>query len=133
MTKQKNDRNRFFGQWKESTEFFVFRNGQRIIQRSSVMLLCPVWLRILRQGVVRERWKFGWSIWPTHIFTIRGHLKSVLGPRTPNNYRNRSTARILLRETSSFLNIKEKFLTIIARAGKTSWRRSLKFSVKLTK
>jgi hypothetical protein len=57
----------------------MFRTGKRTTEHPSLMVLCPVWLRTLYQGVGGKCWKDGWSTWTTRALTIRGHLKSVPG------------------------------------------------------
>jgi hypothetical protein len=100
---------------------------------NAAMSLCQVWLGIFDQGVVGGRWKDVWYTWTMHVLTIRGYLKGEPGPPKLNSYRIRPTARTLFRATSSLDISKKLCLTTIARSGQTSWRQSLKFSVKLTK
>jgi hypothetical protein len=74
---QKNAWFRSFGQLTESRDCPMFRNGWRIIQLSSLVLLWPVWFRISHQGGVGRYWKDGCSTRKTHIRIIPGSLKNV--------------------------------------------------------
>jgi hypothetical protein len=59
-----------FGRLRESSVFLMHPKRSRTTSRSSLMLLCPVWLRIFGHGLVGRHWKVGWSTSAMHVLTF---------------------------------------------------------------
>jgi hypothetical protein len=88
-------------------------------QRSSLILLCAVWLTMFGHGLAGRLWKVDWSTWRICILTIRGELKSVSKPQEPNACPIRLTIQTWPQVTSSSSDISnENYLIRIVRAGR---------------
>jgi hypothetical protein len=66
-----------FGRFMQFPVFLVCPKEKFAAQCSSLMLLCPVWLKMFGHGLVGRDWKVGSSTWITHIYTCPHNSRRV--------------------------------------------------------